>query len=292
MRHLLFISLAVALSTAGCSRFDLLNSIVPTTGYHLTTDIPYGPLPRQKLDVYEPENFVKPAGIVVFFYGGDWQVGSKRDYRFVGQALTSRGFIAILPDYRLYPEVTFPGFMEDGAKAFRWAYDNAPRLGGDRRAVFLMGHSAGAHIAALLTLDGRYLKEVGLDRSAICATAGLSGPYDFTPFVDDMPVFKMKPGDVPNPAMEPINFVDGREPPMLLVQGLEDETVDSSNTVRLAKRIEEKGGEVRTIYYADRAHVGIVLSLAAHFRWLAPTLKDVTDYFRGKMNIAWETPRD
>lgn len=270
----------IALSAGGCTEFQALDCIVPACGYHRTADIAYGPLPRQELDVYVPTHLNPPAGVVVFFYGGDWQSGQRGDYRFVGQALASQGFIAILPDYQLYPDVTFPAFVEDGAKAVRWTHDHARQYGGDPASLFLMGHSAGAHIAALLTLDGHYLRAVGLDRSAICATAALSGPYDFTPYQSDLAVFSMKPGDTPDPAMEPIHFVDGHEPPMLLVQGLLDQTVDASNTVRLAARIRQAGGSVRTIYYANRAHVGVVLSLAYPFRWLAPTLRDVTEYFR------------
>jgi acetyl esterase/lipase len=282
------IVVAMALATAGCNRFDALNSLVPTSGYHCIADVPYGPSARQKLDIYQPEKFTAPAGVVIFFYGGDWQFGSKHDYRFVGQALSSRGFIAVLPDYRLYPEVAFPGFVEDGALAIRWVHDHAAHFGGDPRAIFLMGHSAGAHIAALLTLDDEYLHAVGLDRGAICATAGLSGPYDFTPYEGDLAVFGMKPGDAPPPAMEPIHFVDGHEPPMLLVTGTTDYTVDSGNTARLACRIQEAGGKVKTIYYCGRGHVGVVMSLAYPFRWLAPTLRDVTEYFREMMKSATE----
>ncbi|HUB25498.1 MAG TPA: alpha/beta hydrolase, partial [Tepidisphaeraceae bacterium] len=260
----------------------------PTCGYHCIADVPYGPCARQKLDIYQPEHFTAPAGVVIFFYGGDWQFGSKHDYRFVGQALSSRGFIAVLPDYRLYPEVTFPAFVDDGALAIRWVHDHAATYGGDPRAIFLMGHSAGAHIAALLTLDGHYLQAVGLDRGAICATAGLSGPYDFTPYEGDLAVFGMKAGDTPPAAMEPIHFVDGHEPPMLLVTGTADFTVDAGNTTRLARRIQQAGGKVKTIYYCGRGHVGVVMSLAYPFRWLAPTLRDVTEYFRGVMRSGSE----
>lgn len=271
---------AWVLLSAGCTRFDLLNATVPACGYIRTADLEYGSLPRQKLDVYRPVHADPDRRVVIFFYGGDWQTGSKADYRFVAQALTSQGFIAVLPDYRLYPSVTFPAFVDDGAKAVRWVHDNVARFGGDPNRLYLMGHSAGAHIAALLTLDPRYLAGVGLKRSAIRATAALSGPYDFVPSPGDLPVFGMKPGDAPVPGMEPIDFVDGHEPPMLLIHGLKDQTVDASNAARLTARICQAGGKVRYIMYPERAHVGVVLSLAASFRWLAPTLRDVSMFFR------------
>ncbi|MEO7155926.1 MAG: alpha/beta hydrolase, partial [Vicinamibacterales bacterium] len=152
------------LALTGCSKFDLLNATVPARNYLRTDDISYGPLARQKLDVYRPKSPPPRADIVIFFYGGDWQAGSKRDYRFVAEALTSRGFVAVMPNYGLYPEVTFPAFVEDAAQVVRWAHDNATTIGGDPAHIYLMGHSAGAHIAALLTLDARYLAGTGLDR--------------------------------------------------------------------------------------------------------------------------------
>jgi len=143
-----------------------------------------------------------------------------------------------------------------------------------------MGHSAGAHIAALLTLDGRYLKDVGMDRSDIRATAALSGPYDFVPNAYDLPVFAMSSPDDPlDPNTQPIHFVDGRASPMLLVHGGRDKTVDVENAERLFSRIEAMGGRAKYVLYPSRGHVDVVLSLAWSFRWLAPTLRDCTHFF-------------
>jgi acetyl esterase/lipase len=273
--------LLVVPAIAGCTKFELLDATIGSCGYQRTTDIPYGDLPRQKLDVYRPRDAAAGAPVVVFFYGGDWQEGQKADYRFVAEALTSRGFVAVLPDYRLYPQVTFPAFVEDGALAIRWAHDNAARFGGDPARVFLMGHSAGAHIAALLTLDKSYLEKVGLPRSAVRGTAALSGPYDFTPSPGDRAVFGTYAKDAtPDPRIEPIHFADGRAPPMLLLHGGKDETVGADNAARLAARIRAAGGAVRYIEYPDRAHVGVVLALAWPFRWLAPVLRDTAAFFR------------
>lgn len=273
--------LAALISLSGCSRFTLLNALVPCWGYTRIANITYGPLPRQSLDVYRPHRPNGRLGIVVFFYGGDWQNGTKEDYRFVAQALTSRGFIAVLPDYRLYPSVTFPAFVDDGALACRWVHDHAREIGGDPDRVYLMGHSAGAYIVAMLTLNAQYLNHVGLDRSAIRAAAALSGPYDFVPPPDDRGVFGMPRDDInPDPRIEPINFVDGRASPMLLLQGLKDTTVNPSNAIRLAARIHKKGDRVVYIAYPNRAHEGIVLALAFPFRWLAPVLHDTVEFFR------------
>src|SRR3954452_9917177 len=157
----LLLCLTALLLLSGCTKFDVLNALVPSCGYTRTTDLAYGDQPRQRLDVYRPHN-IAGAPVVIFFYGGYWQYGEKNDYRFIADALTSRGFITVLPDYRLYPTVKFPAFVEDGASAVRWTHDHVERYGGDPQRVYLMGHSAGAHIAALLTLDPHYLKDAGV----------------------------------------------------------------------------------------------------------------------------------
>jgi acetyl esterase/lipase len=276
------VCLAFVALPCGCTKFDLLDATIPRWGSIQSNNVSYGPLARQKLDVYRPRGVGAAAPIVIFFYGGDWQTGSKGGYRFVAQALTSSGFIAVLPDYQLYPDVTFPAFVEDGALAVRWVHDHAGQIGGDPAHVYLMGHSAGAHIAALLTLDGRYLNRVGLDRSAIRATVGLSGPYNFVPPPDDRAAFGMRRASTqPGAEIEPITFVDGHEPPMLLIHGDEDTTVNPVNSIELAKRIRDAGGRVKLILYRHAEHVGVVLALAWPFRWIAPTLRDATDFLRG-----------
>jgi acetyl esterase/lipase len=273
-------SAALVLFGSGCSSFQTLDALVPRWGYARTTDVAYGDLSRQKLDVYVPKGLKKPAGVVVFFYGGDWRSGEKGNYRFVAQALASKGFVAVLPDYRLYPETTFPGFVEDGARAVRWTRDNAERYGGDPRRIYLMGHSAGAHVAAMLTLDPQYLANVGLDRGAIKATAALAGPYDFKPRAVDLAVFGAAgPELVLEPRTQPITFVDGRAPPMLLITGTDDKTVDPANATRLAGRIWQAGGNARVVCYRGLGHVGAVLSLAWPFRWRAPVLSETVAFF-------------
>lgn len=275
-----FLAIAAA-ACGGCTKFDALNALVPPLGYHRTNDIAYGSIPRQKLDVYRPSTGKTPADIVVFFYGGDWQEGSKGDYFFVAQALASRGFVAVLPDYRLYPAVTFPAFVQDGAMAVRWVHDHAAEIGGDPQHVYLMGHSAGAQIAALLTVDASYLKAVGLDRGDIAGAAVLSAPLDFIPPPGDRRALLMKDGDAKPPAItQPIHFVDGRAPPMLLVHGKADKTVSIDGAIHFAQAVQEKGGDISTRYYDGKSHVDVVLSFAFPFRWIAPTLNDVTAYFK------------
>ncbi len=270
--------------SVGCSAFDLINAPIPRWGYESGKDIPYGFAERQKLDVYRPINVSEDvkvgAPVVIFFYGGGWRRGEKEDYRFVAEALVSSGFIVVLPDYRVYPEAVFPGFVEDGALAVRWVKRNIARYGGDPRRVYLMGHSAGAHIVALLTLDERYLKGAGLERGDIRASVGIAGPYDFQPYAEDHVIFNMaaEVGTKRNPRVQPVNFVDGHAPPMLLMHGLKDDLVDPANSIELAAAIQKAGGEVRLVTYSGMDHRYVLMAMAWQFGWLGPVREDLLDF--------------
>lgn len=166
---------ALGLLLEGFNPLAEINFLVPRAGYQKQTGIGYGSLGRQKLDVYSPKGEVQNLPVVVFFYGGSFQSGRRQDYRFVGEALTARGVIAVIPDYRVYPEGKFPTFIEDGAAAVSWARNHIYRFGGDPSRLFLMGHSAGAYIASMLALNPSYLAQVGLSNGDLYGFIGLAG---------------------------------------------------------------------------------------------------------------------
>src|SRR5688572_24770878 len=168
----------LALTHVGGIAYAIINAPSYMGWYERRPDLRFGDEPRQVLDVYVPQSQGKDLRpVVIFWYGGMWLRGSKEQYRFVGAALANSGYVAVLPDYRLYPRARFPTFIEDGALAVKWVREHAHEFGGDPNAIFLMGHSAGAHTAALLALDGRYLQKVGGDSSWLRGWIGLSGPY-------------------------------------------------------------------------------------------------------------------
>ena len=159
----------------------------------------------------------------------------------------------------------------------RWARDHVASFGGDPERIFLMGHSAGAHIAALLALDDRYLRAVGLDRSALRGIIGIAGPYDFLPFKEDVIRTLMGPAEG-WPETQPINFVTGDAPPMLLLHGRRDATVGAGNTTRLVRRIHEHGGRVESRIYPHLDHRLIIGAFGRPLRFLAPVRRDVADF--------------
>ena len=272
------LALGGALTAVGCSPVQILNSFAPA---RLVADgVPYGDGPRHTLDVYAPSGGPGPYPVVVFLYGGGWDSGDRGMYRFLGGAFAERGFVTVIPDYRLFPEVRFPSFLQDNAAALRWTRDTIGRYGGAPGPFFLMGHSAGAYNAAMLALDAQWLAAVGMDHAGLRGTIALAGPYDFLPLdTDELRTIFGPPDQLPR--TQPINFVDGKAAPMLLLAGKKDTTVDPANTLRLAARIRQAGGTVQDRLYPGIQHEEIVGAIGAPLRFLAPTLRDCVAFMGG-----------
>jgi len=262
---------------AGCSVTGIINELVPTSTFRGTFDTAYGSHDRHRLDVYQPKPMQGTAPVVVFFYGGNWNTGNRADYLFVGEALAARGCVAVIPDYRLYPEVRYPDFLHDSAQAVRWVKEHIAEFGGDPQRIFVMGHSAGAYNAAMLALNPVYLQAAGTDLSTIRGLIGLAGPYDFLPLTGDIAkaVFGF-----PDTAIttQPIHYASASAPPVLLVTGTADDVVDPGNSTRLAAQLHAQGACARTIAYPGLGHRTLVGALAAPLRGLAPVLDDVAGF--------------
>ena len=255
------------LGLAGCSGQDVLNRLASSAGYALVRDLPYAPDHHLALDVYRPLDGVA-APVVVFFYGGRWSSGARANYRFVGQALAARGILVVIPDYRQYPAVRFPSFVDDGAAAVAWTLTHIAKFGGDPARVFVMGHSAGAHIAALLALDGDYLHRAGAERKQLRGMIGLAGPYDFLPSTDaDLQAIFGPPERYPHAL--PVHFADGHNPPLLLLHGENDTNVKIRNTRHLEAAVTRAGGPVTTVIYPRMGHLRMVASVSSALGWSA-----------------------
>lgn len=239
-----------ALLAIGCERtfFRYVNRGLPPPDQSAI----FAPELGLAMDIYRPQQAANKAPIVVFFYGGAWQRGQKSQYRFVGRRLAENGILAIVADYRTYPRVRFPDFMGDAARAVRFARDNAAAWGGDPQRLFVAGYSAGAHIAALLATDARYLKHQGMVPGDLSGAIGLSGPYDFVVSGRLLQVFG---SSEQWPQAQPVNFVDGDEPPFLLVHGLRDRVVESADSVELADLLRKHGVSVTLELLPEGTHI-------------------------------------
>lgn len=243
----------------------------------LAQDLPYADGDRKRLDIYGPNEIMQPAPVVMFIYGGAWKQGRRQDYQFVGKALAANGFIVVIPDYRLYPEVVYPDFLEDNAQAVKWIEDHIKDYGGDTSRFFLAGHSAGAYGAVMLGLEKSFLNDYKVTMP-IKGIAALSGPYDFYPFeYDDVRnVF----GQNDNPeGTQPINLIAPDRPPMLVVSGTSDPIVRVQNTQHFAEKMRAAGDWVTEAYYDGLGHMDLVFAVGKMWRWRAPVLQDMVTFF-------------
>ena len=282
-RRVLALAAMTPLAVTGCSLNRLLAAVTPSGHYSREQGIAYGAAPRHRLDLYVPQAIAAKgpgphAPIVVFYYGGHWRGGERADYAFVGEALASRGFVVAIADYRVYPDVTFPAFVEDGAAAVAWIRRNATRYGGDPSRLVVAGHSAGAHIAMLIALDRGYLAAAG-ERDAVAAAIGLAGPYDFLPLTSDRVKAVFGPDRLAR--SQPISFVRADAPPLLLLHGSDDTTVSPGNAQRLAAGARAVGGRVELKLYEGIGHVGLIARLAAPLRAGASVLDDMATFAHG-----------
>jgi acetyl esterase/lipase len=267
-----------ALVAGGCSPASLLNGVSRLSGDGSTRlavrGAAYGPLPRQKLDVWVPSRrTATPLPVIVFFYGGGWVRGERAEYGFAGRAFAARGFVTIVADYRLVPEVRFPAFLHDGALAVRWARDHAAQYGGDPRRISLAGHSAGAYEGAMLALDPQYLRDAGVDPGIVRSAVLLATPTDFYPWTEQRGRDAL--GHWPNPReTQPINFARADAPPMLLMHGTADTVVRPYNSQHLARKLTALGATVVLKLYPGKSHIDLIKSLSPTFRKSTPALAD------------------
>ena len=282
----------ILITTSACSPIKLLNAVVPESTYQLHSSVAYGDLPRQKLDIYIPNESSSANSasnttarkVVMFFYGGSWDSGNRADYKFVGEALASQGVIVVIPDYRVYPDVLFPAFMVDPALAARWVKDNIQKYQGDTQQVFLAGHSAGAHIAVMLGLNAEYLAKQSLKPNDFVGIVGLAGPYDFLPLKSER-LKTIFGSESEQWKSQPINFVDGKNPPMLLVVGTKDDTVWPRNTYNMAEKIKKNNGLVKVVKLEGYGHIDMAVKLAKPLRGEGELLKEVTNFIQNTSAI-------
>jgi acetyl esterase/lipase len=266
------------LSACSALSFGIVNLPAHFARTERQANVPFGPAPWQRADVYYPAVRMPAAPVIVFWYGGAWTEGSKDQYRFVGAALAGLGYVAVLPDYRMYPQVRFPVFLDDAATAVAWVQAHAADFGGDPHRLVLMGHSAGAHMAAMLAVNHEYLRRAGVDTRNIVGLIGLSGPYELTPNTATLNAIFAAPYTPHDWQVLP--HVTADAPPTLLIQGQDDSLVWPSNTEHFAESLRRVNGPVVVAIYPRRGHADTVAALSPVVRFRSPTLRDIAAFMR------------
>jgi len=283
-RRLGLIGLAGAL-VAACTPARFFNTLAPAdSARRPASGVAFGSAPRQKLDIYSPPRTRGPSPVALFIYGGGWDSGARGEYGWAGKALAAEGFVTVVPDYRLTPEVAFPTFLEDVALAVRWAVDHASEFGGDPSRIVLVGHSAGAYNVAMVSLDPRYLAAVGADPGRIRAFAGLAGPYVFKTLAG--PVLQRTFGLAANTDdYQALKYVRPDAPPAFLATGDADKTVSPGNTARLAEALRDKGVLVEAHHYPGLSHTDVLLGLSRVLRRRFAVHDDMMRFLKARVGL-------
>jgi acetyl esterase/lipase len=260
----------------------LLSAVVSEGGVDIEKNRPYGASPRQRADIYRPKRSAERAPIIVFYYGGGWTSGNRAAYAFVGAALAAQGYTTVIPDYRLYPEVVFPAFIDDAAAAYAWTAQTLGKTCKAARPVIVIGHSAGAYIAAMLALNRDVIGRNVSDPPSPTAWIGLAGPYAFDPTTWPSTKAIFAPAAGNSDAARPIAFARRAAPPALLLHGLDDATVKLYNSRDLSATLKSHLNSVESVEYSGIGHAGLVLALAKPLRWRAPVLRDIFAFLKAQ----------
>ncbi len=254
----------------GCSALGVINSVSKIYTVETKQNIAFDSHPKLQYDLYYPKSkntSLNETPVIVFFYGGSWNRGDKSEYEFVGRRLASMGYIIAVPNYRLYPEVKYPAFLEDNIKAVKAIQSEIKKTEyaalKPAEKFIMMGHSAGAYNAAMLAFDPTWASQIQSDKNALIkGFIGMAGAYNIYPIKDTevQPVFHHP--DYP-PESQPIQFAGKTQPPSLILSPETDTLVSiERNSQTLHNALSEAGNTsvIKTIEGTD--HVTLIATLS------------------------------
>lgn len=269
----------MSLLLTACTSIGFFLANAPVSYAHMTVkrNVSYGPESYQTLDIYTPETPSRHT--IIFYYGGGWKMGDKKDYTFIAEYFVTRGYNVVIPDYGLYPDVVYPEFLENSARAAAWVHKH---IASD--SLFLLGHSAGAYNAAMIAVNDSYLKPFELSANDINGVIGISGPYNFSPTEK---IYKDIFGHKDNyDFMHVSTYVNGSEPPFLLMHGRDDGTVSPENTRQLAQQLKANGNTVQRQYYDDIGHYKIIAAFTSLLKDRYPVAEDVVMFLEAHKGVS------
>lgn len=217
---------------------------------------------RQTLDLYAPASG-SDHPIVIWIHGGGWRQGDKQGVQQKPQAFVDKGFAFVSANYRFVPQVTVKEMTGDVAKAIRWAHDHAKEFGGNPNSIFVMGHSAGAHLAALVCTDESYLKAEGLSLSIIKGCVPVdTAAYDIPRRFAESDVAKAENGKVlfgedaaSHRALSPITYVGKvKSIPAFLILHVADRADSKAQSEQFAKALQKAGVSATVVPAEGKTH--------------------------------------
>ena len=252
-----FLPLFLLFFLGSCSRFH-------STRYK---DIPFGHTGSLKLDVYKPKTKSEKKDILVFIHGGNWSNGSKKLYRFFGRGMARKGILTVVIDFRQYPSATYSGMAMDAAEAVAWIRQHAAEYGGDPEKIFVAGHSAGAHLAALISTDNSYFDSLEIK-------SPVKGCILIDPFGLDMYTYLKKEEpykyDVYRTVFtkdsvqwkrgSPVNHLHPGMPPFMLFRGGRTYPNIVEGTDRFAEALKKYQPDASVIVVPRKRHAGMIFS--------------------------------
>lgn len=275
-----FITIVMISPSAKTKAISLASQLIAKKNIQIKNNIAYGSLVRQTLDHYQTKTGSTQKPILIFYYGGGWKSGEKSIYYAIGAELASKGFDVIIPDYRLFPEVKFPKFVDDAALAYNWVWQNFAK--GQDRPIILIGHSAGAHIASLMAYDQSYLKKFNQASSPKFKPAGFigfAGPYAFNPVTwpTTKDIFStIKDEDL----ARPVAFANSKSPPTLLFHGEKDTVVKRWNMETLSKVLKENKVDVEANLLPEISHIDIMLNIGLPLKQQKNILEKMMNFIK------------
>ncbi|MDY6920416.1 MAG: alpha/beta hydrolase [Pseudomonadota bacterium] len=214
----------------------------------------YGDAAEQALDLYLPADGPCRAR-VMFIHGGAWHSGHRSEYAFLGAALAAHRVACAVVGYRLYPQVRYPAFVHDVAQAVVWLQREGHWFGLPPGPLYLMGHSAGAHIACLVALNPQFRPPEPVPDQTLAGVIGIAGVYRFRPETSPLYSQIFAPAAPDFTAVKPIHFV-GRYPlPLLLLHGDKDRVIAARNARQMVAAADAAGQEAELQVLKGYGHI-------------------------------------
>jgi acetyl esterase/lipase len=230
---------------------------------------------RHRLDLYLPKG-KRDVPVMMFVHGGGFTVGIKDQYAFVGQVFAANGIATAVINYRLSPKTSYPGHVQDVARAFAWLRAHVAEYGGRAEGIVVSGHSAGATLVAMLGSDPAYLHDVGESIDHIAGVIPISGSFTQSSRsgMFDNP-YAVDPEAVRNASA--INHVAGAHPPFLILYGDKDAPRTGQDAAAMAQALKAAGNSADVHEIADHAHMDMITGIMSP---VDPGLKFMVAFIR------------